>query len=117
ILKHMLDGMEIDENPLLKNLAEEKQIEILYEDDLFLIVNKPPELLSVPGIEIQDSVYTRLQEMLNPIEPLIIHRLDMSTSGLLVVAKTKESHKNIQHQFLKRTVKKRYTALLDGILN
>lgn len=116
ILKHMLEGMEIDENPLLKNLAHDKQIEIIYEDDAFLIVNKPAELLSVPGIEIQDSVYTRLQEMLNPVEPLIIHRLDMSTSGLLVVAKTKKAHKNIQQQFLKRTVKKRYTALLDGIL-
>jgi len=116
ILKHMLEGMEIDENPLLKNLAKEKQIEILYEDDSFVIVNKPTELLSVPGIEIQDSVYTRLQEMLNPVEPLIIHRLDMSTSGLLVVAKTKKAHKNIQQQFLKRAVKKRYTALLDGTL-
>ncbi|MFA7687723.1 MAG: pseudouridine synthase [Moheibacter sp.] len=116
ILKHMLEGMEIDENPLLKNLAKDKQIEIIYEDDAFLIVNKPAELLSVPGIEIQDSVYTRLQEILNPIEPLIIHRLDMSTSGILVVAKTKQAHKNIQHQFLKRTVVKRYTALLDGTL-
>lgn len=116
ILRHMLEGMEIDENPLLKNLAKDKQIEIIYEDDAFLIVNKPAELLSVPGIEIQDSVYTRLQEILNPIEPLIIHRLDMSTSGILVVAKTKQAHKNIQHQFLKRTVVKRYTALLDGTL-
>ncbi len=116
ILKHMLEGMEVDENPLLKNLAAEKQIEILYEDDFLVIVNKPAELLSVPGIEIQDSVYTRLQEMLNPVEPLIIHRLDMSTSGLLVVAKTKKAHKIIQNQFLKRTVKKRYSALLNGIL-
>lgn len=116
ILKHMLEGMEIDENPLLKNLAAEKQIEILYEDEFLLIVNKPAELLSVPGIEIQDSVYTRLQEILHPVEPLIIHRLDMSTSGLLVVAKTKKAHKIIQNQFLKRTVKKRYTALLDGVL-
>lgn len=116
ILKHMLEGMEIDENPLLKNLAAEKQIEILYEDEFLVIVNKPAELLSVPGIEIQDSVYSRLQEMLNPVEPLIIHRLDMSTSGLLVVAKTKKAHKIIQNQFLKRSVKKRYTALLDGTL-
>lgn len=116
ILKHMLEGMEIDENPLLKNLAQDKQIEIVYEDDFFLIVNKPADLLSVPGIEIQDSVYTRLQEILNPVEPLIIHRLDMSTSGILILAKTKQAHKNIQQQFLKRTVVKRYTALLDGIL-
>lgn len=116
ILKHMLVGVDVEENPLIQNLAAEKQLQIIYEDDFLIVVNKPAELLSVPGIEIQDSVYTRLQEMLNPIEPLILHRLDMSTSGLLVVAKTKEAHKNIQQQFLKHKVQKRYTALLDGIV-
>lgn len=113
ILKHMLEGMELETNPLLKNLGAEKELKIIYEDEDLVVVNKPTELLSVPGIEIQDSVYTRLQEILNPVEPLIIHRLDMSTSGLLVVAKTKEAHKKIQKQFLKRTVVKRYSALLE----
>lgn len=116
ILKHMLEGVELEENLLLKNLAEEKQIKILYEDDHLWVVNKPAELLSVPGIEIQDSVYTRLQEMMGGIEPLIIHRLDMSTSGILIVAKTKQAHKFIQQQFIKKTIQKRYTALLDGVL-
>lgn len=117
ILKHMLAGMEIDDNPLLKNLAEDKQLRIVYQDDEIIVVNKPAELLSVPGIEVQDSVYTRLQNELKTIEPLIVHRLDMSTSGLLVVAKTKDAHKFIQRQFLKRTVKKRYTALLSKKIN
>ena len=90
ILKHMLDGIQIEENPLLINLAKEKQLKIVYEDEELVVVNKPTELLSVPGIEIQDSVYTRLQDMLKGVEPLIIHRLDMSTSGLLVVAKPKK---------------------------
>lgn len=112
ILKHMLQGIELEENPLLKNLGEDKELKIIYEDDSLIIVNKPAELLSVPGIEIQDSVYSRLQDIIET-EPLMIHRLDMSTSGLLVVAKTKETHKNIQQQFLKRTVKKRYSALLS----
>lgn len=112
ILKHMLEGIEVEENLLLRNLGEDKELKIVYEDESFVVVNKPAELLSVPGIEIQDSVYTRLQDILE-LEPLIIHRLDMSTSGLLVVAKTKEAHKNIQYQFLKRTVKKRYSALLS----
>ena len=116
ILKHMLDGIQIEENPLLINLAKEKQLKIVYEDEELVVVNKPTELLSVPGIEIQDSVYTRLQDMLKGVEPLIIHRLDMSTSGLLVVAKTKETHKHIQRQFLKKTVNKRYTALLSGTI-
>ena len=116
ILKHMLEDVELEENLLLKNLAEDKQIKILYEDDHLWVVNKPAELLSVPGIEIQDSVYTRLQEMMGGIEPLIIHRLDMSTSGILIVAKTKQAHQFIQQQFIKKTIQKRYTALLDGVL-
>ena len=107
ILKHMLEGIDMDENPLLKNLGENKKLEIVYEDDSFVVVNKPAELLSVPGINIYDSVYSRLKDTFTDIEPLIIHRLDMATSGLLVVAKTKDAHKHIQRQFLKRTVTKR----------
>lgn len=116
ILKHMLEGIEVDENPLLHNPGEGKTLEIVYEDDSFVVVNKPAELLSVPGIQIQDSVYSRLLARFDGIEPLIIHRLDMATSGLLVVAKTKEAHKDIQKQFLKRTVIKRYTALLSKVI-
>jgi len=117
ILEHMLEGILVDDNPLLINQGEDRKLEIVYEDDSFVVVNKPAELLSVPGIQIQDSVYTRLKAAFVNIEPLIIHRLDMATSGLLVVAKTKEAHKNIQKQFLKRTVNKRYTALLSKIIN
>lgn len=115
ILKHMLEGIEIEENPFLKNLAADKKLEIVYEDDCLIVVNKPFDLLSVEGINVKDSAYTRLKNMLQ-IEPLIVHRLDMATSGLLVVAKTKEAHKLIQKQFLKHIVKKRYTALLNGIV-
>ena len=113
ILKHMLEGIKTDENPLLKNFGEDKKLEIIYEDASFVVVNKPFDLLSVPGINVQDSVYTRLKCMFVTTEPLMIHRLDMATSGLLVVAKTKEAHKHIQKQFLKKTIKKRYTALLS----
>ncbi|MBA5630615.1 pseudouridine synthase [Moheibacter lacus] len=113
ILKHMLKGIELEKNPLLQNLAEGKDIQIEFEDEFLIVVNKPADLLSVPGIEIQDSVYTRLQERLNPVEPLIVHRLDMATSGLLVVAKTKKAHHFLQNQFIKKTVKKRYLALLS----
>lgn len=114
ILKHMLEGIPTDDNPLLINLGENTTLQIVYEDENLIVVAKPAELLSVPGIQIQDSVYTRLKAQLTPIEPLMIHRLDMATSGLLVVAKTKEAHKHIQRQFLKRTVIKRYTALLSN---
>ncbi|KOS07525.1 pseudouridine synthase [Flavobacterium akiainvivens] len=116
ILAHMLQGITLDDDPLLINPGEGKELDIIYEDDYFVVVNKPNDLLSVPGINISDSVYTRLKFAFKDIEPLIIHRLDMATSGLLVVAKTKEAHKDIQRQFLKRAVTKRYTALLSKIV-
>lgn len=113
ILGHMLEGIPLDDDPLLINLGEDSEIDIIYEDDCLVVVNKPSGLLSVPGVNINDSVYSRLKRFWAGIEPLIIHRLDMATSGLLVVAKTPEAHKHIQRQFLKRTVSKRYTALLS----
>lgn len=116
ILGHMLEGILVDENPLLENSGESKTLEIIYEDDCFVVVNKPAELRSVPGVNIADSVYTRLKLMFDNIEPLTVHRLDMGTSGLLVVAKTQQAHKHIQRQFLKRTVSKRYTALLSKVI-
>jgi tRNA pseudouridine32 synthase/23S rRNA pseudouridine746 synthase len=116
ILKHMLEGMELDENPFLQNQGAEKKLEIIYEDDAFAVVNKPESLLSVPGINIQDSVIARLKSLWKGVEPLVIHRLDMATSGLLVVAKTPEAHKHIQRQFLNRKVVKRYTAILSGVI-
>lgn len=115
ILTHMLEGIDVDPNPLLDNPALDKELPILYEDEAIIVVNKPNEFLSVPGIHIQDSVYTRVLARNPGIEgPVIIHRLDMSTSGILVLAKTKFAHHYIQQQFIKHTIEKRYTALLDG---
>ena len=117
ILTHMLGGIEMDENLLLENLAENQELEIVYEDNVLLIVNKPSEFLSVPGKNISDSVYTRIKEKYpKATGPLIVHRIDMSTSGILLLTKTKEAHKVLQSQFIKRTIKKRYVALLDGDL-
>jgi len=115
ILSHMLQGITMDENLLIENLSEHQEIAVIYEDDELIVVNKPAEFLSVPGKEISDSVYTRMKEKYPEASgPLIVHRLDMSTSGILVLTKTKEAHKILQSQFIKRTVKKRYVALLDG---
>jgi len=117
ILKHMLAGIDMDENPLLKNPSLGKELPIIYEDEYLAIVNKPSEFLSVPGKSITDSVYERVKMRYpNASGPLIVHRLDMSTSGLMLIAKTKEIHKHLQSQFLKRTIKKRYVALLEGIV-
>ena len=115
ILNHMLEDVKMDANLLLENLAEKQPLEIVYEDAVLLVVNKPAEFLSVPGKDITDSVYTRIKAQYpNASGPLIVHRLDMSTSGILILTKTKEANKILQSQFIKRTIKKRYVALLDG---
>ena len=115
ILAHMLDGMAIDDNPLLVNPAEGKALEILYQDDDIVVVNKPSEFLSVPGKNIEDSVYLRIkQQFPKATGTYIVHRLDMSTSGVMVLALTKRAQKNIQQQFVNRTIKKRYVAILEG---
>ncbi|WP_273859798.1 RluA family pseudouridine synthase [Photobacterium sp. GSS17] len=117
ILAHMLDGMEVDDNPLLNNPAEGKSIDIIYQDEHMAVINKPAEFLSVPGKTIDDSVFTRMQLAFpHATGPLIVHRLDMSTSGLMVIALTKRANKSLQKQFIQRTVQKRYTALIDGVL-
>lgn len=118
ILSHMLKGMLLEDNPFLVNTAENKELEIVFEDEYLLVVNKPAEFLSVPGKQVVDSVYTRMkQQFPDATGPLVVHRLDMSTSGLLLIAKSSEIHKKLQSQFIKRQIKKRYVALLDGVLN
>lgn len=115
ILGHMLQGLKVDDNPLEENWAEDKELEILFEDDALVVVNKPSGLLSVPGKTITDSAYTRLQQRYPDVEgPFVIHRLDMATSGLLVFALTKRANKSLQKQFISRSVEKRYVALLEG---
>lgn len=118
ILQHMLQGLEIDENPLLNPVHEEEELEIVFEDEWLLVVNKPAGMLSVPGkAEDRDSVYHRLKKKYpEATGPMIVHRLDMATSGLLLVAKTKEVHQDLQAQFANRSIKKRYVAVLDGIV-
>ncbi|ADV43603.1 RluA family pseudouridine synthase [Bacteroides helcogenes] len=116
ILKHMLQGLEVDENPLLKELqsaGKEKELETVYEDKWLVVVSKPAGMLTVPGKEETVSVYSLMRERYPEADgPLIVHRLDMATSGLLVIAKTKQVHQHLQAQFKNRSVKKRYIALL-----
>lgn len=117
ILTHMLKGIEMDPSPLLLEQAANKTIEIVYEDDYMIVINKPSGLLSVPGRTISDSVLTRMQAHYKGTEkPMVVHRLDMDTSGLMLLAKKQDIYKALQKQFIKRTVKKRYLALLEGLV-
>ncbi len=117
VLGFMLQGMNVAANPLLENPATEKHLEIIYEDEHMLAINKPAEMLSVAGKTISDSVQTRMRSMFpDATGPMIVHRLDMSTSGIMLVAKTLDDYHNLQNQFTTRTVQKKYIAVLDGIV-
>lgn len=115
LLGHMLDGIEMDKNPFYDNPAEGKTLDIVYEDEVMLVINKPAEFLSVPGKLVSDSVYERIKQRYpEATGPLVVHRLDMSTSGIMLIAKNEATYVALQSQFIKRKVKKCYEALLEG---
>lgn len=117
ILNYMLQGLEVDDNPLLENTAIETTLEIVHEEESFLVINKPAGLLSVPGKSIIDSVKTRIETMYpNAKGGIIVHRLDMATSGLMLIALTQRANKNLQHQFITRMIEKRYVAIVDDAI-
>ncbi len=94
-------------------------LQIFYQDASLVVVEKPGGVLAVPGRgpDKQDSVVARLKLMLaGCIEQPAVHRLDMDTSGLMVLGLTREAHRHLSIQFAERRVTKRYVALLDGII-
>lgn len=113
ILTWMLQGLDVDPNPE-ETGASHLTIEVIYQDTTLAVINKPSGLLSVPGRMEDYSVATIAKERWPGSLP--VHRLDMGTSGLMVIAKTKEAYVSLQEQFVKRTVKKRYIALVEGIV-
>ena len=114
ILGWMLQGLDVEPNPLEKQI-DEAPLDVIFEDEWLIVVNKPAGMLSIPGKLSSDSLQERVQR-LRPGEepPMIVHRLDMATSGLLIFAKTKEVHKRMQALFKTHDIKKQYTAILDG---
>lgn len=116
ILKHMLVGLQVEKNPLAENIHQDTPLETIYEDEWILVINKPAGMLSVPGKNDLDSVSQRLHRLYPDASgPLVVHRLDMATSGLLLAAKNKEIHQKLQELFETRAIKKRYTAILEGV--
>lgn len=94
-------------------------LEIVHEDEAFVVVNKASGMLSVPGKgpEKRDCVAERVREMFPGCPPQpAVHRLDMDTSGLLVVARDVDTHRRLSIQFQERETRKRYIALLEGVL-
>ena len=118
ILRHMLQGLEVEANPIQQEAERgNEKLNIVYEDQWLLIINKPAGMLSVPGKERQTSIYDLARKAYPEADgPMIVHRLDMATSGLLIIAKDKKTHQHLQAQFKNRSIRKKYIALLDGVV-
>lgn len=115
ILRHMLRGLDVEPNPLLADReALLSQMHIIYNDGELAVVSKPAGMLSVPGRDglpnVQDAIKSAIPSAKGP---LIVHRLDMDTSGLMLIALTEERYHELQDLFLHRRVHKVYHALLE----
>lgn len=117
ILPFMLKGLDVEVSDDA-SIREALEPSIVYEDADIVVVNKPADLLSIPGKEEHHSVLSWLRKQYpDATGALLVHRLDMSTSGLLLAAKTAQAHKYLQKQFINRTVEKRYIAVLSKVIN
>ncbi|EJW98453.1 ribosomal large subunit pseudouridine synthase A [gut metagenome] len=117
ILEHMLQGLKVEPNPLKQKCqdASLQNIDIIYEDQWLVAVNKPNGMLSVPGKSNVGSVYQCMKERYpNADGPLTVHRLDMDTSGIMLIAKTKEIYQALQAAFHHHSIQKQYIAILEG---
>ena len=91
-------------------------LDLIYRDDTLIVVNKPAGLLAVPGrgADKQDCLASRVQAEFP--DALVVHRLDMATSGLLLFARGAEMQRRLSHLFREREVQKRYVAVVSGRL-
>ncbi|MBQ76153.1 MAG: RNA pseudouridine synthase [Gammaproteobacteria bacterium] len=90
-------------------------VEVIFVDEDLLVVRKPAGLLSVPGRIVKDSVLRRMQAEYPDV--VIVHRLDLDTSGLLVLSRSRPASSDLNRQFRERTVSKEYVAVVDGVVN
>ena len=122
ILTHMLKGLDVAPNPLAQK-RHTVEPRVLYADEYILVVDKPAGMLSVPG-KADDSASVSVEEYFannskfktqNSKFLKAAHRLDMDTSGLLVLARTEQAYVELQRQFASRETMKRYEAVLCGV--
>jgi len=107
----------VDENPFLQPLKENAELEIVYEDEYLLVVNKPAGLRSVPGVDIQDSVYSRLKATLVHTEPLSCAPAGYGYFGTFGGSQNVGGTQAYSKAIPERTVSKRYTALLSKVID
>ena len=115
ILRHMLQGLNVEPNPLLADQEQLlSQLHIIYNNKEMAVVSKPAGLLSVPGKDDQPSLQEAMRQMFpSATGPLIVHRLDMDTSGLMLIALTEEKYHELQNLFLHHRIHKVYHAWLE----
>lgn len=111
LLTWMLQGLDVDPDPESQGFPH-LEVETVYEDEWLVVINKPSGLLSTPGRIEQYSVETAMQKRYPGA--VIAHRLDMLTSGLLIVAKSLEVYRPLQEQFVRHEVRKKYLAVLEA---
>ena len=111
VLTWMLQGLDVDPHTDASD-AVYPEPAIIYEDEAMAVLSKPAGMLSVPGKTDDDSVAAWAQRRWPGA--MLVHRLDMLTSGILLAAKTMEAYQQLQQQFTDRTVKKKYLAIVEG---
>ena len=114
ILQWMLPASTFE--PAAIDLSLYNKVETLYEDREIAVIHKPEGLLSVPGKDAaQPSVYALMRSKYpEATGPLIVHRLDMSTSGVMMIAKTEFAYHRLQKAFLNHQIQKKYVAIISG---
>ena len=111
VLTWMLQGLDVDPSPDAEGFPH-LGVEIVYEDEALAVLNKPSGMLSIPGRTEDYSIATWAQERWPGSQP--VHRLDMWTSGIILIAKTSEAYQSLQKQFTDHSVKKKYLAIVEG---
>lgn len=118
ILKYMTDGIAAGQAPAAEKPRPVGSLNILFEDEYLLAVEKPAGVLSVPGKVAEESIETHLHELYPTVKgPMLVHRLDQATSGILLAAKNAQIHKLLQQDFETRAIHKEYLAWLEGNLS
>ena len=112
VLTWMLQGLDVDPSPDEAGFPH-LSVEVVWEDESMAVLNKPSGMLSIPGRTEDYSIATWAQECWPGSQP--VHRLDMWTSGIILIAKTNEAYQSLQKQFTDHTVKKKYLAIVEGV--
>lgn len=116
LLERMLRGVDVARNPLRQSLADDGGVRIIAEDEWLLVADKPAGLMTVSDDESQDTLMRRIMAVRPGIDAHgYTHRLDMATSGIVVIAKDKATHKAMQQLFATRQVSKTYVAMVEGV--